>query len=228
VVRHPLTDSPQDAEVAKVETFAIRQANCWNNTWWMDPIFFGHYPEDGLKLFGKAAPKVKPGDMELIKQKVDFFGTNIYHSVPVKLGANGMPEYPAWPLDTQTTAFRWPVTPQALYWGPKFFYERYKLPIYITENGMSNNDVVSLDGQVHDPQRIDFLQRYLRELKRAIADGVDVRGYFQWSIMDNFEWAEGYKERFGLVHVNYVTQQRILKDSARWYTGVIESNGAQI
>jgi len=81
---------------------------------------------------------------------------------------------------------------------------------------------------VHDPQRIDFLHRYLKELKKAITEGVDVRGYFQWSIMDNFEWAEGYKERFGLVHVNYVTQQRILKDSARWYTGVIENNGANI
>jgi beta-glucosidase len=97
--------------------------------------------------------------------------------------------------------------------------------VYITENGLSNQDWIALDGKVHDSQRIDFLHRYLRELKRACADGVDVRGYFQWSIMDNFEWAEGYKERFGLVYVDYPTQRRIPKDSAYWYQSVIESNG---
>ena len=126
------------------------------------------------------------------------------------------------------TAFRWPVEPESLYWGPRFMHERYGLPIYITENGLSNIDWVSLDGKVHDPQRIDYTTRYLRELSRAIEGGVDARGYFHWSIMDNFEWHEGYKERFGLIHVDYATQRRTLKDSAHWYKRVIETNGAAL
>jgi beta-glucosidase len=96
----------------------------------------------------------------------------------------------------------------------------------ITENGLSCRDWVSVDGKVHDAARIDFTTRYLRELHRAIAEGVDVRGYFHWSILDNFEWAEGYKQRFGLVFVDYPTQQRIIKDSGYWYRDVIASNGA--
>ncbi|MCU0494912.1 MAG: family 1 glycosylhydrolase, partial [Chloroflexaceae bacterium] len=87
---------------------------------------------------------------------------------------------------------------------------------------------VALDGAVHDPQRIDYTQRYLRELRRAIADGVDVRGYFHWSLMDNFEWAEGYRQRFGLIYVDYPTQRRIPKDSARWYAEVIRTNGTNL
>jgi beta-glucosidase len=106
--------------------------------------------------------------------------------------------------------------------------ERYKLPIVVTENGLSCHDWVALDGKVHDPLRIDFLNRYLLSLERAIQDGIDVRGYFQWSILDNFEWAEGYKHRFGLIHVDYTTQKRTLKDSAYWYHKVIASNGASL
>ncbi|HEY9249991.1 MAG TPA: family 1 glycosylhydrolase, partial [Rariglobus sp.] len=124
------------------------------------------------------------------------------------------------------THFLWKRTDEALYWGTKFLYERYKLPIVITENGLTLPDWVALDGRVHDSQRIDFLHRYLLGLKRAIDEGVDVQGYFQWSIMDNFEWAEGYKHRFGLIHVDYETQKRTLKDSAFWYRDVIRSNGA--
>ena len=90
---------------------------------------------------------------------------------------------------------------------------------------MSCHDVVSLDGQVHDPNRIDYMHRYLLALRRAAEDGVDVRGYFAWSLLDNFEWSKGYSERFGLVHVDYVTQKRTIKDSARWYAGVIAENG---
>ena len=106
--------------------------------------------------------------------------------------------------------------------------ERYKLPIVITENGMSNCDWVALDGGVHDGARIDYLHRHLRALRKAISEGADVRGYFQWSIMDNFEWAEGYKHRFGLIHVDFGTQKRTLKDSAFWYREVIRTNGANL
>ena len=126
------------------------------------------------------------------------------------------------------TMFRWPVQPDALYWGPRFLQERYKLPVVITENGLASMDWVHADGKVHDPGRIDFLTRYLGQLRRAIADGVDVRGYFQWSIMDNYEWAEGFALRFGLVYLDYQTGERIPKDSYHWYRGVIESNGASL
>jgi beta-glucosidase len=98
----------------------------------------------------------------------------------------------------------------------------------ITENGMSNPDWVQLDGRVNDPQRIDFLDRYLSQYRRAIADGVDARGYFAWSLLDNFEWAEGYRERFGIVHVDYETLKRTPKESAKWYREVIKSHGRSL
>lgn len=123
------------------------------------------------------------------------------------------------------TAFNWAVTPDALYWGPKFVYERYGVPILITENGMSCHDAVSLDGKVHDPNRIDYTRRYLMALQKAADEGTDIRGYMHWSLLDNFEWAEGYKERFGLVYVDFATGQRMKKDSFEWYKTVIQSNG---
>jgi beta-glucosidase len=107
-------------------------------------------------------------------------------------------------------------------------WERHHLPILITENGMANADWVALDGQVHDPQRIDFTTRYLAAIGQAVRDGVDVAGYFHWSIMDNFEWDYGYLLRFGLIYVDFNTQQRLLKDSARWYAQVIASNGSSL
>ncbi len=143
------------------------------------------------------------------------------------MGEDGKPVEVERPEGFPRTASSWPVTPEALYWGPKFLYERYQKPLYITENGLSCQDGVSLDGKVHDPARIDFLARYLRELKRA-ADEIDLRGYFLWSLLDNFEWARGYSERFGLVYVDYQTQKRIMKDSAFWYHDVIENNGAAL
>jgi beta-glucosidase len=126
------------------------------------------------------------------------------------------------------TAINWFICPEALYWGPRFLFERYRVPIVVTENGLSNTDWVDLDGRVRDPQRVDYTRRYLLELRRAAADGVDVRGYFHWSLLDNFEWQQGYKERFGLVHVDFLSGKRTVKESARWYRGVIESNGANL
>lgn len=157
----------------------------------------------------------------------DFIGLNIYHGSCVRMGETG-PEYAAYPVGGPRTAFGWPVTPEALEWGPRFIHERYGLPVYISENGLSCRDWVALDGEIHDPGRIDFLTRYLRALSDAIAAGVDVRGYFHWSLTDNFEWAEGYDQRFGLAYVDYATGERILKDSARWYASVVESNGKML
>lgn len=176
----------------------------------------------------------KPEDIEAARQDLFALTDDLsnwhwnvsWWSDPVLLGKypeEGLEKYAGFPK----TAMDWPVTPESLYWGPKFLYERYKKPIYITENGLSCHDVISLDGKVHDPNRIDFLARYLHELKRA-ANEIDLRGYFQWSLMDNFEWAKGYSDRFGLVYVDYQTQKRVLKDSAYWYQQVIKENGENI
>ncbi len=221
----PATTRPADVRAARAATFGIASRNLWNSAWWMDPVILGRYPADGIKQFGKDMPRIGPNDMKTIAQPLDFLGVNIYQSPVVRAGKGGKPEPVAPPMGSALTAFRWEVTPDSLYWGPKFFHERYKTPLYITENGLSSMDWPALDGRVHDPGRIDFLARYLGALKRATGDGVDVRGYFQWSLMDNFEWAEGYKERFGLTYVDFITQERILKDSALWYRKVIASNG---
>lgn len=193
-------------------------------TWWSDPVLLGRYPEEGLRRYAPLSAQDYKEDMELIAEPVDVYAQNIYDSWCVRMGADGNPElagrYPGFPR----TANGWPVTPECLYWGPKFLYERYKKPLYITENGLSCHDIVSLDGKVHDPNRIDFLARYLGQLKRAAGE-IDLRGYFQWSLMDNFEWEKGYSERFGLVFVDYCTQKRILKDSACWYRNVVRTNG---
>jgi beta-glucosidase len=198
---------------------------------WCDPVFLGKYPENFISAFGHNLPKDWEADLGTISTPIDFCGMNIYFAwhywnrnasgAVQKIHESALGDgYPR-------TLFGWPVTPEALYWGPKFFNERYNVPIVITENGMSGHDWVSLDGQIHDPQRIDFTARYLSELQRASADGVDVRGYFHWSLMDNFEWAAGYKHRFGLIHVDFKTGARTFKDSARWYSKVIATNGKE-
>ena len=224
----PATEKAADVKAARQAMFQMTDRALWQHTWWSDPVFFGHYPAEGHKLFGSDVPRIEPGDMRTIQQPLDFFGVNIYHGETILAGKNGQPEIVPPATGHALTTYGWPVTPAALYWGPRFLQERYKAPIYITENGLGSMDWVALDGQVHDPQRIDFLTRYQRELRRAIADGVDVRGYFHWSIMDNFEWNEGYKQRFGLVYVDYPTQKRIPKDSFHWYQRVIASNGAAL
>jgi len=227
-IEYPSTDSIPDVEAAYRATMSVVRKDCWNNTWWADPVCLGTYPEDGLRLFGADAPKPARGDMETICQPLDFYGVNIYSGTPVLAGKDGKPELVPFPPGHPTTAFRSPITPPCLYWGPRFLHERYTLPIVLTENGMSNTDWVHADGRVHDAARIDFTRAYLLELGRALADGVDIRGYFHWSILDNFEWAEGFRERFGLVHVDYSTLERTPKDSAYWYRDVIASNGATL
>lgn len=116
----------------------------------------------------------------------------------------------------------WAVTPEGIYWGTKFIYERYKIPLCITENGICGHEWVSDDGRVYDRFRIDFIRWHLEQIRRAKENGVDIRGYFYWSILDNIEWADGYKERFGLIFVDYETQKRTIKESGYWYKKVIE------
>jgi len=179
-----------------------------------------------LEVCGDKLGFVQDQDLTTIHEPLDFFGINVYAAVYVRADENGSPVDVPWPVNTPLTAFNWVVTPEVMYWGVKFLYERYGMPVYITENGASCTDWVSLDGRVHDPQRIDFMARYLLELAKAIDDGVDVRGYFHWSIVDNFEWAVGYRERAGLIYVDFETGDRVWKDSAYWYKDLIATNGA--
>lgn len=224
----PATPSEADIEAARLATFAIKRRDFWNNTWFGDPVCLGEYPADGLQLFADDMPAFPESDLQVMRQQLDFYGVNIYSGSCVRAGLEGEPvDVPA-PDGAPITTFRWLIRPEVLYWGPRFIAERYGLPITVTENGMSNVDFVDLDQRVQDPQRIDYTRRHLLELGRAIRDGVPVNGYFHWSIMDNFEWAEGYKERFGLIHVDYPSQVRTLKDSATWYSQVIASGGQSL
>ncbi len=215
----PTSCNCDDVTFAEKSTFACELTNVLNNSWWMDPVLLGTYPEDGLKLYEPYLPKFDVDDLSVIQTDIDFLGLNIYHGTKVGKPSldNSVHHFPL-------TSFGWPVVPESLYWGPKFFYKRYKKPIMITENGMANTEWPSLDGAVHDPQRIDFMTRYLRELRNVIAEGVPVKGYFHWSLMDNFEWAQGFSKRFGLIYVDFNSQSRILKDSAYWYKNLIASN----
>ena len=227
---YPETEKAEDIEAARQALFAMNQDDrnwTWNVSWWSDPVLLGNYPEEGLKRYEPYLPRITDEDMKLIAEPIDVYGQNIYNGRCIRMGRDGMPEEVKRCEGFPKTAVLWPVTPEALYWGPRFLYERYRKPIYITENGMSCHDVVSIDGKVHDPNRTDFLARYLKELKRAAGE-IDLRGYFHWSLMDNFEWEKGYSERFGLVYVDYQTQKRMKKDSAYWYQDVIRSNGAEL
>jgi beta-glucosidase len=223
----PATTKAADIEAARRATFHVGDGPGWlfNTTWFADPVVLGEYPRDGLALHAKHMPDDYEVDMQTICQPLDFYGVNIYQCQYVRADAQGNPQPVSLPPGGPQTNIGWPVTPEGLYWGPRFIHERYGLPMYITENGCAAMDWVHQDGKVHDAPRIDFLCRYLCALRDAVADGVDVRGYFQWSILDNFEWGKGYDMRFGLVHVDFNTQKRTPKDSYDWYRRVVQTNG---
>ncbi len=224
---YPLTESPEDIEAAKASLFAcppLGKGVFWSVSWWSDPVILGHYPEDGVAMYREYLPEITEEDMKLIHQPLDFYGQNIYHGSAIRSDGKGRYASAERTPGAPKTAIQWSITPKCLRWGPEFLYERYHLPIFITENGMSAHDTVSLDGKVHDPNRIDFLHRYLMELEKSTDNGTDIGGYFLWSFMDNFEWDKGYTERFGIVYVNYETQERIPKDSAYWYRDWIEAH----
>jgi len=205
-------------EQARNDTYS-ESTGVMGNRWWADPIILGDIPK-GLEEV------LTSEDIEVINQPLDFYGYNIYNSSNYieKNGERNPLLYPGIPR----TSMDWAITPDALYWSAKFHYERYKLPILITENGMANNDFVMLDGKVHDPQRIDYISRYLKGLKKAVSEGIPVIGYQYWSIMDNFEWSEGYDKRFGLIYIDYRTQERTVKDSGRFYAEIIRTNGEDL
>lgn len=190
----------------------------WNR-WYLDPLFKQRYPADMWELYQNhgIAPPVQAGDLELISQSLDFLGINYYFreiihadpAVPVLEAAAGDPVPPL-------TAMGWEIFPDGLYRVLTRIKREYTdIPLYITENGAAFPDVLR-NGTVEDPQRIDYLKRHFQAAAQAIADGVDLRGYFIWSLLDNFEWACGYGKRFGLIYVDYPSQQRYWKQSAHW------------
>ena len=242
----PLTDSQEDVEAFRKavviyeghpEYYAPKKGSgrylSDSLTYWCDPIYLGHYPEGAQEAFGKDMPQILDGDMKIISEPLDFHAQNIYQGPAICAPVAEEDKCQGFSIQRfaqgyPITAAKWPVTPRSMNYFTRFINERYKKPVYISENGLSGADVISLDGKCHDPQRIDFTHRYLKELGKAIEAGADIRGYFHWSLMDNFEWARGYEERFGMVYVDYETQVRTPKDSAYWYKNVIETNGAGI
>lgn len=214
--RIPSSNQKRDIDAARTEMFRVYDPQYWGNAMWTDPLFLG-YPKEIRQAFDTYHIKITDEDCRIIREPIDFLGLNIYTAPYIGHGGQkrSAPGF-------SQTAMNWEITPEALYWGPKFFYDRYHTPIMITENGMANVDIISEDGKVHDPQRIEFLRQYLAQLERCIKDGTDVRAYFLWSLLDNFEWAEGLQKRFGLVYVDYQTQNRIMKDSAYWYKKMIK------
>jgi len=206
----------------------------YTNRWYLDPLFRGTYPADMLEYFAARLRLdwIRPGDVEQMARPTDFLGVNFYSRRVVRASAAGEAAEFAWVVRSEgttgipTSDLGWEMTPETLLELLVRLKADYGSPaILITENGCALNDTVGGDGKVHDPRRIEYLRTHLAALEESIARGVDVRGYFAWSLLDNFEWAEGYGPRFGITYVDYATQGRIPKDSARWYADVVRRNG---
>lgn len=226
---YPETASAADLEAARRQTFAV-SGDDWMFTHQMalDPVILGSYPDAVGTELQPLINAVPDSELELIQTGVDFLALNIYHGNRVREGKSGIPEYVSNLTGCRRTAMKWPITPEVMEYGPLFMWERYGKPVLITENGVSCNDFVSPDGKVHDCDRIDFLAQYLRGLRFCAERGVPIAGYFHWSFTDNFEWNCGYGERMGLVYVDYSSQKRVPKESAAWYSRVLEENGENL
>jgi beta-glucosidase len=208
---------------------ATARADAYMNRQYLDPVFLGRYPEELAEVFGEAWPRWPADDLTLIRQPIDFLGVNYYTRSVTRFDPR------AWPLRAAPvpqkrathTETGWEVWAPGLTRVLTWVKERYgNPPVYVTENGAAFFDPPSLDGdRVADPLRVDYLRKHLAAVHAAIAHGVDVRGYFVWSLLDNFEWTHGYSKRFGIVHVDFETQTRTPKDSAGFYANVIASNG---
>jgi beta-glucosidase len=203
---YPATQSEVDQNKARLEDgLLIRR--------YMDPLFCGSYPEDVLKYLGKNGPEVLEGDMDIIATPIDFLGINYYTRSVVTADESIKKRKQEFPV----TDMGWEIYPDGLKELLIRLNQDYRLPpIYITENGAAFADSL-VDGQVDDPDRVNYLQTHISSMADAIRDGVNIRGYFVWSFLDNFEWAFGYTKRFGIVYVDFVNQRRIPKTSARWF-----------
>jgi len=217
-----------------IEDIAATQRNREHEAdWFLSPIFKRQYPEMLMNWIGPHQPKIFPGDMELISQEVDFLGINYYmtfsvsndHNAGLMRNCGDHVSGTGW----NRTQVGWGVYPPGLTSLLKWVSDTYtKKPIYITENGAAFEDVISPDGQIHDWARQNALREFIYAVWQAIQEGVDVRGYYVWSLLDNFEWAQGYLPRFGIVYTDYKTLRRIPKQSAYWYREVIKHNGFEI
>ncbi|CAM3737237.1 GH1 family beta-glucosidase [Roseateles saccharophilus] len=216
---HPIAAASDSA----ADLAALQRHDGLRNRWFLDPLFGRGYPEDTLALLGEAAPRVEAGDLAAIAAATDFLGVNYYFPEVVQDDPDPTTGGPTRTRlvereGVERTGFGWEVSPQGLVDLLARIQRDYApAVIQLTENGSTFEDVLTTEGRVHDTERLSYLQRHLAALRQAMDAGVPVKGYFAWSLLDNFEWAEGYLRRFGLAHVDYATQQRRLKDSGLWY-----------
>jgi beta-glucosidase len=217
----PVIETPEHIAAAELATREL-------NAPYLTAIMEGRYRESFLAAAGADAPKVAAEDMNAISAPVDFVGINVYGPGSYIRSSDAAPAFVSVPFPAKhpTMNSSWlKIGPEALYWGPRNLAKVWNVSdIYITENGCSATDVPATDGPVYDTDRIMFLRSYLTQLQRATSEGVPVRGYFHWSLMDNFEWADGLSTRFGLLYVDYITQQRTPKLSASFYREIAARN----
>ncbi|HEX9161613.1 MAG TPA: GH1 family beta-glucosidase [Thermoanaerobaculia bacterium] len=222
--KYPASDSSEDRD-------ATERADAYMNRQYLDPLFRGSYPPELSDLFGEAWPEFPERDFDQLKQPVDFIGVNYYTRGLTRNDPSTLIERAKRVRNPRAayTETGWEVFPQGLTDILRWTHERYGKPIYVTENGAAFYDPPTpFNGAVDDPLRVEYLRLHLHAIRDAIDAGADVRGYFVWSLLDNFEWALGYSKRFGIVHVDYATQQRTPKASARFYADIIRSNGASL
>lgn len=220
---HPLRPASDSA----ADLAATKRHDGLRNRWFLDPLYGRGYPQDIWERIGSAAPRVEAGDMELIAGRTDFLGVNYYfpEAVADAPGQGMLDVRIVEQAGVERTAFGWEVSPQGLVDLLQRLRADYPTgPIYITENGASYEDQRGADGQVDDAPRLAYLARHLQALQQARAGGCDVRGFFAWSLLDNFEWAQGYVRRFGLTYVDFQTQERVLKASGHWYARFLHSS----
>ena len=217
---HPV----QAASDSALDLAAMQRHDAFRNRWFLDSLYGRGYPEETIAQFGANAPTVEAGDMAAIAAPTDFLGVNYYFPEVVSDAPLASPLHTevVLPAGRERTDFGWEVAPA----GMTGLLERIERdyhpgPMYVTENGSSYDDVVGPDGEVDDGARRDYLIRHLAAVRDAVAAGVDVKGYFAWSLLDNFEWAEGYLRRFGLTHIDFETQRRTLKTSGKWYAAFL-------
>jgi beta-glucosidase len=210
----PASDDPADIAAAE---------QAWNvrDTVFLHPLFTGHYHPEILDTLEDQLPEINSGDMALISQELDFLGINSYSRSVISAKQGRLENIPG----SEYTEMGWEVCAPAFRRMLVKINNDYRLPpIYITENGAAFKDLITPDGKIHDERRMDYLRQHFIAVRQAMQDGVDIRGYFVWSLLDNFEWGHGFTKRFGIIHVDYTTQKRKIKDSGEWYAGVIRSN----
>ncbi len=222
--QHPVSDARADREAAT-------RRDAFINRWFLDPLFQGRYPHEMASIFGPAWPDFTSEELALIRAPGDFIGVNYYSRGCVRADPDATPLHAVRVSrpEALNTAMGWEVYPEGLTQTLLWLRQRYaNPPIYITENGAAFDDPPARDGLVADPLRVAYLRDHIVAAAKALEQGVDLRGYFAWSLLDNFEWAEGYSKRFGLYHVDPRDQRRLPKASARFYREVIASNGASL